>query len=155
MLYTRRSILKAISISALATPIAGCMTSQSGWFNPTSSIDAANLSPSAARVVAGDMVAKLSEHIGAGMGTIFLKADNSEFGIALESSLRGWGYAVAEVDQQPSGDTIIPLAYTIDSDAAQIFARLTTPTVELARTYQATPTGASPTSPVSVLTKTV
>lgn len=155
MLHTRRSILKAISISALATPIAGCMTSQSGWFNPTSSIDAANLSPSAASIVAGDMVAKLSEHVGAGTGTIALKADNSEFALALENSLRGWGYAVAEADQQPSGDTIIPLAYTIDSDAGQIFARLTTPTVELARTYQATPTGASPTSPVSVLTRTV
>ncbi|MGX1501027.1 hypothetical protein ACSSV1_006096 [Labrenzia sp. MBR-25] len=153
MLHTRRSILKAIGISALVTPMAGCMT-QSGWFNPTTSVDAANLSPSAASIVAGDMVAKLSEHVGAGTGTIFLKADNSQFGLALESSLRGWGYAVAEADQQPSGDTIIPLAYTVGSDAGQIFVRLTTPTVELARTYQATATGASPTSPVSVLTRT-
>jgi hypothetical protein len=153
MLHTRRSLLKAIGISALVTPMAGCMT-QSGWFNPTTSVDAANLLPSASSIIAGDMVAKLSEHVGAGTGTIFLKADKSEFGLALESSLRGWGYAVAEADQQPSGNTIIPLAYTVDSDAGQIFVRLTTPTVELARTYQATATGASPTSPVSVLTRT-
>jgi hypothetical protein len=153
MLHNRRSVLKAMGISALVTPMAGCMT-QSGWFNPTTSVDAANLSPSAASIVAGDMIAKLSEHVGVGTGTIFLKADNSQFGLALESSLRGWGYAVAEADQQPSGDTIIPLAYTVDSDAGQIFVRLTTPTVELARTYQATAAGASPTSPVSVLTRT-
>lgn len=70
MSHTRRSILKAIGISVLATPMAGCMTSESGWFNPTTSIDAANLSPSAASIVAGDMVAKLSEHVGAGTGTI-------------------------------------------------------------------------------------
>lgn len=154
MAHSRRSFLKAVSITALTIPMASCMTSQNGWFNPTVSVDAANLSPSAAGVVAGDMVAKLSEHVGAGTGTIYLKADNSQFGLALESSLRGWGYAVAETDQKPTDDAVIPLAYTIDSDAGQIFVRLTTPTVELARTYQATATGASPSSPVSVLTRT-
>lgn len=153
MLPIRRSFLKSIFIAALAAPAAGCMT-QRGWFNPTTSVDAANLSPAAASIVAGDMVAKLSEHIGMGTGTIFLESDNSEFGLAIESSLREWGYAVADADQKPTGDTIIPLAYTVGSDAGQIFVRITTPTVELARTYRATVEGAAPTSPVSVLTQT-
>lgn len=153
MLHSRRLFLKAFFIAALGAPTAGCMT-QRGWFNPTTSVDAANLSPAAASIVAGDMVAKLSEHVGMGTGTILLETDNSEFGLAIESSLRGWGYAVAEADQKPTGDTTIPLTYTVGSDAGQIFVRITTPIVELARTYQATVEGAAPTSPVSVLTRT-
>ncbi len=153
MHLTRRSILKMVGLGVASTPLAGCVTSNSGWFNPATSADAANLSPSAAGAIAGDIVPKLAENVGPGTGTIYLKADNSEFGLALESALRGWGYAVAAADQQPSGDSIIPLAYAVDQDGNEILVRITTPQVELSRTYIASAEGANPSSALAVLSR--
>jgi type IV secretion system protein TrbH len=153
MIVSRRSLLKGLAVFTAATPLAACSTTGDGWFNPQASVDAANLSPSAAGAVASDIVAKLAEKVGPGTGTILLNSDKSQFGVALDAALHNWGYAVAAADQKPSGDKIIPLAYTINSDGSQILVRITTPSVELSRTYTATAEGADPSSPVAILTR--
>ncbi len=107
----------------------------------------------AAAAVAGDMVSKLAEHVGPGTGTIVIKPDDSAFGLALEESLRGWGYAVAS-NQEASGDTMIPLAYVIDTFEGAVMTRISTPSVELTRSYAMSATGATPTSPLSVMQRT-
>ena len=74
-------------------------------------------------------------------------------GLALEESLRGWGYAVAS-NQEASGDTMIPLAYVIDTFEGAVMTRISTPSVELTRSYAMSATGATPTSPLSVMQRT-
>ncbi|WP_422018720.1 conjugal transfer protein TrbH [Roseibium sp.] len=153
MTLSRRLFLKALGNSALAGSLAGCKTTQTGWFNPATSMDAAELTTETATAIAEDMVAPLSQHLDVGTSTVALRLDPSEFGLALDKSLRGRGYAVIKADQEVVNGAAIPLAYTIQSDAAQIFVRITTPTVELSRTYQTTMTGAASLSPISILTR--
>lgn len=139
-----------LALVLLAGAMAACTTTGGGYFAPTVSADAANLSPAAASAVAGDMVAKLAEHVGPGTGTIVIKPDDSAFGLALEESLRGWGYAVAS-NQVAPGDNMIPLAYVIDTFEGAVMTRISTSSVELTRTYAMSATGATPTSPLSVM----
>ncbi|WP_395173017.1 conjugal transfer protein TrbH [Roseibium alexandrii] len=153
MKCSRRLFLKALGGSAVAASLSGCKTTQTGWFNPATSMDAAELSTETATAIAEDMVAPLSEHLDVGRSTIALRRDASEFGLALDKSLRASGYAVIEADQEVVAGKVVPLAYTIQSDTAQILVRITTPTVELSRSYQTTMTGAASLSPISILTR--
>ena len=139
---------RALSVALMAFSLAGCATTGGGYFTAASSTDAANLNPYAANAVAGDMVAQLAEHVGPGTGTIALKTDDSALSAALEEQLRGWGYAV---DPSATGEGAIPLAYTVSAFDGQVLTRISTPSVELARTYTMTELGASPSSPLSVL----
>ena len=141
---------RVLVLAFFAGATAACTTTSGGYFTPTMSADAADLSPAAAAAVAGDMVAKLAEHVGPGTGTIVFKPDDSAFGLALEESLRGWGYAVAS-NQEASGDNMIPVAYVIDTFEGAVMTRISTPSVELTRTYAMSATGATPTSPLSVM----
>ena len=88
--------------------------------------------------------------MGPGTGTVSLQPDKSAFALALEASLRDWGYAVA-VDQKTDGEAIIPVAYVIDTFEGSVLARLSTNTVDLGRAYSLTENGATPASPLSVL----
>ncbi|WP_420340689.1 conjugal transfer protein TrbH [Roseibium sp.] len=155
MALSRRLFLNALGSSALVAALAGCKTTQTGWFNPATSMDAAELSVETATAIAEDMVAPLCEHLDVGTTTIALRRDASEFGLALDKSLRDTGYAVIEADQDVVDGTVTPLAYTVQSDAAQILVRITTPTIELSRSYQATMTGAASLSPISILTRSI
>ena len=143
-----RTLARAVAIGVVSISLAGCATTGGGYFMAASSTDAANLNAYAANAVAGDMVAQLAEHVGPGTGTIALKSDNSAFSVALEEQLRGWGYAI---DPSATGQGAIPLAYTVDTFEGQVLTRISTPSVELARTYTMTELGASPSSPLSVL----
>ncbi|WP_404406895.1 conjugal transfer protein TrbH [Pelagibacterium halotolerans] len=147
------SVSRLLAIALLAGSAAACTTTGGGYFTPVASTDAADLTPVAASAVAGDMVARLAEHVGPGTGTIVLQPDESAFGFALQESLQGWGYAVA-IDQEVTGDNPIPLAYVIDTFEGSVMTRISTPTVELTRSYAMTASGASPTSPLSVLHRT-
>lgn len=144
-------IARALVVALVSFSIAGCMTTGGGYFSAAASSDAANLDALAANAVAGDMVAQLAEHIGPGTGTIALKSDGSAMSAALEEQLRGWGYAV---DPSASGQGAIPLAYTVSAYEGQVLARISTPSVELARSYSITELGAQPASPISVLRRT-
>lgn len=135
-------------LSLLGLSLAGCASFGSSRLVASSAPP--DLSGPAASAIAGDMVTKLAEQVGPGTGTIIMKPDGSPFGLALETSLKSWGYAVA-TDQKTGGDKTIPLAYVLESYDGQVLARLSTGSVELGRAYAATAAGASPTSPLSVM----
>jgi type IV secretion system protein TrbH len=143
-----RTLARAVAIGLVSVSLAGCTTTGGGYFVAASSMDAANLNAYAANAVASDMVTQLAEHVGPGTGTIALKSDNSAFSLALEEQLRGWGYAI---DPSATGQGAIPLAYTVDTFEGQVLTRISTPSVELARTYTIAELGAAPSSPLSVL----
>lgn len=145
MLETRRLTL---CIAFLATPLAACQVMNPD--GPVASSAPAEISGPAASAIAGDMVSRLAEHVGPGTGTILLKPDGSPFGAALEDSLKTWGYAVVS-NQDSKGEKLIALAYVIDSHEGQVLARLSTGSVDLGRAYTTTTTGATPTSPLSVM----
>jgi hypothetical protein len=145
-LHTIRSIAIA---SALALLLSGCQSL--GTDGLAASEAPAEISSPAASAIAGDMVSRLAEQIGPGTATVSLKKDNSPFGQALESALKGWGYAVV-IDQKTDGATrTVPLAYVLVPYEGQVLARLSTNSVELGRAYTVTQAGAQPASALSVM----
>jgi hypothetical protein len=142
------SMARIVPILALGLSLAGCANLGAGGLVASSAPP--DLSGPAASAIAGDMVTKFAEQIGPGSGTIILKPDGSPFGRALETSLKSWGYAVA-TDQKTEAKKTIPLAFVILSNDGQVLARLSTGGVELGRAYNATATGASPASPLSIM----
>lgn len=128
--------------------LAGCQTF--GGTGLVASSAYAELTPEAANAIAGDLVGRLAEHIGPGTSTIQLRPDGSAFGLALETSLKGWGYAVV-TDQTAESGNLVPLAYVVDPFEGSVLARISTSAMNLTRVYQVTATGATPTSPLSVM----
>lgn len=139
---------RAAALLLAAGLLAGCQTLGSGDLVASSA--PAELSVPVATAVAGDLVPRLAEQIGPGTATIVLKPDTSMFGSALETSLRTWGYAVT-TDQEAKDTGAIRLAYVLAPVDGQVFARLSTGSVEIGRIYTTTATGAVPASPVSVM----
>ena len=134
---------------ALALVLSGCQSV--GTAGLTASNAPAEISGPAASAIAGDMVSRLAEQIGPGSATVSLKQDSSPFGKALETALKGWGYAVV-TDQKTDGATrTVPLAYVVTPFDGQILARLSTNSVELGRAYTVTAVGAQPASVLSVM----
>lgn len=129
--------------------ISGCQSLGPGGL--VASNAPADISGAAATSIATDMVSRLAEHVGPGTGTIALKQDGSPFGQAMESALKGWGYAVVTDQKTDGGATLIPLAYVVETFEGQVLARLSTKGVELGRAYSITAQGASPVSPLSVM----
>lgn len=142
------SILRTIVVVTCLAVLAGCQTMTGAGL--TISEVTAELTPESAGAISEDMVAKLAEQIGPGSTTIALRSDGSVFGVALEASLRGWGYAVV-TDQETGGAITQPLAYVADPFEGGVLVRLSTPKVELTRMYTVTIDGAMPASPLSVM----
>lgn len=143
------SLTRIATVAVICAGISACQTAGEGGL--VASADKADLSSTAANAIAGDMVSKLAEVVGPGTGTVVLKSDGSPFGVALGSSLRGWGYAVATPDQKTDGGKLIHLAYVVDNFEGNVLARLSTSTVDLGRAYAVTSTGAAPSSPLSIM----
>lgn len=141
-------IARVAALLLLALSLVACQTLGSARLI-TSSVTA-ELAPEAATGIAGDMVGRLAEQVGPGSTTIQLRTDGSVFGQALETALRGGGYAVI-TDQKADGANAISLAYVIDSFEGSVLARLSAPSLDLTRMYQLGATGATPTSPLSIL----
>ncbi|MDR6955676.1 hypothetical protein J2X65_005059 [Ancylobacter sp. 3268] len=135
--------------AVLALVLAGCQTAGRGTL--IASDAPADVSGPAASAIAGEMVSRLAEQVGPGTATIALKQDGSPFGEALETALKGWGYAVVTDQKTEGGTSIVPLAYMIVPFEGQVLARLSTADVELGRAYSVTAAGATPASPVSVM----
>ncbi|GLS34923.1 conjugal transfer protein TrbH [Mesorhizobium tianshanense] len=147
MLLSRSFAVRA-GLVAIAITLVGCQT-----FDRTELVAShapTELPPAAASAIAGDMVSRFTEHVGPGSTTIHLAPDSSAFGQALETSLKGWGYAVV-TDQTADGKATVSLAYVVENYEGSVLARLSTKTFDLGRVYQLTPTGASPSSPISLL----
>jgi hypothetical protein len=98
------------------------------------------------------LASRLAEQIGhAGTTTIKMDKSTSEYALALEAALKGWGYTV--ITDQKAGKDVEPveLGYSIDGLDGQVLARLSTPSIALGRAYTTTLAGATPASPLSIM----
>lgn len=142
------NLVRLILLIGFATTLAACQTL--GGAGLVQSTATAQLSPEAASTIAGDMVGRLAEQVGPGSTTISLTPDGSVFGQALETSLRGWGYAVA-INQATEGQAMVALAYVVDEFEGSILVRLSTHALDLTRMYRPGVEGATPISPLSIM----
>jgi len=148
-IFLRRPIHSLGLAVLLALLLSGCQSLGPGGL--VASNAPAEISGAAATSIATDMVSRLAEHVGPGTGTIALKQDGSPFGQAMESALKGWGYAVVTDQKTDAGATLIQLAYVVEPFEGQTLVRLSTKGVELGRAYSVTAQGASPVSPLSMM----
>ncbi|MGR9060768.1 conjugal transfer protein TrbH (plasmid) [Rhizobium leguminosarum] len=131
----------------LVLVLSGCTTATDGLTDNSASRE---LSSPAASAIAGDLVSRLAEQVGPGTNTIKLNEDASPFGQAMEAALKGWGYAVSTDQKIDEKKRPLEFAYAVDDFEGQALVRISAGSIELARAYATSATGASPASPVSV-----
>lgn len=138
----------------VSVAVAGC-SSATGYFNPTSSsVGSVELSAPAAQAIAADMATQFAESSGQGRGAVLVKGEGSALAPALDTALRGWGFSpVADAAKESGGGSVTPIAYAVASADNLVLVRITTPWVELTRSYQVSDKGATPVSPVSRMTR--
>ncbi|ULJ74523.1 conjugal transfer protein TrbH [Rhizobium gallicum] len=140
---------KLLMFFAAAALLSGCQTADDAL--TTSSTPVAITGPTAT-AIAGDMASRLAEQTGpAGTTTIKMDKDASEFAVALEVALKGWGYSVVTDGKVANDVKPVELAYAIDGFEGKVLARLSTPSVALGRAYTPTAAGATPASPLSIM----
>ncbi len=144
----RKTLARLIVVACFVLPIAACQTF--GTEGLIASSAPTEFSSVTADTIARDLAGKLVDHIGPGTGTIVLASTDTAFASALEAALRTKGYAVAREGAAGEGASI-PLAYVVDRGDGEILVRLSTNALDLTRTYRETPTGAVPSSPVSIM----
>ncbi|MBD9445055.1 MULTISPECIES: conjugal transfer protein TrbH [unclassified Rhizobium] len=131
--------------------LAGCQTATDGL---STSAAPADVSGPAAGAIAGDMAARFAEQAGSTTPPIKLHKDTSEFAVALEAALKGWGFAMVTDDKSANAKDVskpVELAYSILAADGQVLARLSTDTMELGRAYSVTNGVATPASPLSLM----
>lgn len=129
--------------------LTGCQTGEEALItNSTPN----TVTGSAASAIAGDLASRFAEQIGSpATTTIKLDKGETEYAIALEKAFKGWGYTVTSESKTTKNERPLEVAYSIDAFDGEILARLTTPSIALARTYTQTADGATPASPLSVM----
>lgn len=138
---------RLLSIILMAALLAGCQST-----DETLSINSTPVAVTgpAASAIAGDMASQLAEQmVPPGTTTIKMEKDRSDFAVALEAALRGWGYKVITDEKLAKDVKPVELAYSLDGVDGQVLARVWTPSVALSRVYTATASGATPASPLS------
>ncbi|ARS66162.1 conjugal transfer protein TrbH [Sinorhizobium meliloti] len=134
-----------------ALSLAGCQTATDGLSSSTAPAD---ISGPAAGAIAGDMAGRFAEQAGSTATPIKLHRDTSEFAVALEAALKGWGFAVVTDEKSANAKDApkpVELAYSILTADGQVLARLSTDTMELGRAYSVTDGVATPASPISLM----
>jgi hypothetical protein len=131
---------------AVALVLTGCQTADDGL--TTSATPA--MSSSTVSAIAGDLASRLAEQVPPATNPVRLKSDQSEFAIALEAALKGWGYRV-DTNPTPKDNKAVELAYSIQGDEGQLLAQVSTPSIALGRAYVASAGGATPASALSIM----
>ncbi|MGO4440983.1 conjugal transfer protein TrbH [Rhizobium sp. RAF56] len=135
----------------LALSLAGCQTATDAL---STSAAPADVTGRAAGAIAGDMAGRFAEQAGSTTAPIKLHKDTSEFSVALEAALKGWGFAIVSDDKSASvkdAPKPVELAYSIAAVDGQVLARLSTDTMELGRAYSVSNGVATPASPLSLM----
>lgn len=136
-------------LTLMAALVSGCQSTDEAI--TTSSTPVAITGP-AAGAVAGDTASRLAEQIGpASTTSIKMENDQSEYAIALEAALKGWGYTVITDGKVAKDQKPVEISYALDHFDGQLLAHIETPSVALGRTYAVTAAGATPSSPLSVM----
>ena len=143
--------LHPLILIAIALGLSGCQTATDGL---STSAAPADVNGPAAGAIAGDMAGRFAEQAGSTAMPIKLKKDTSEFSVALEAALKGWGFAIV-TDDKSTGEKDaakpVELAYSIAAVDGQVLARLSTDTMELGRAYSVNNGVATPASPLSLM----
>jgi hypothetical protein len=79
-----------------------------------------------------------------------MTAEPGDYAVALETSLRGWGYTVISGEKQGDADAV-HLHYHLQDTDGLVLAQLSTPAITLGRSYTISAAGAVPASPLSVM----
>ncbi|WP_028749768.1 conjugal transfer protein TrbH [Rhizobium mesoamericanum] len=141
-----RKLLPFFLVGAL---LSGCQTADDALITNSNPI---TFNGPAAAAIAGDMASRFAEQIGSSHATtIKMDKDNSEYAVALEAALKGWGYTVITDGKIANDQKPVELAWSIDRFDGQLVARLATPFVALGRSYALTSAGAEPAGPLSVM----
>lgn len=142
--------MRALLVSILTIAVlAGCQTADEAI---TTNSDPTAVTGPAASAIAGEMVSRFAEQIGApATTTIKLDKSKTEYALALEAAFKEWGYTVVSQDVAAKNARSVELTYSIDHFDGQILARLTAPSIALARAYTQTANGATPASPLSIM----
>lgn len=141
-----KKTIAAIIITAI---LSGCQTADDTLTTSSTPIAVTGTTASA---IAGDMASRLAEQVGrAGITTLKMDKDTSEYAAALEAALKGWGYTVISDWKVGKEQKPVEVAWSIDSFDGQVLARISTPAIALGRAYTATSAGATPASPLSIM----
>ncbi|MFK0332683.1 conjugal transfer protein TrbH [Rhizobium sp. NPDC090275] len=137
--------------TVIALGLTGCQTATDGL---STNAAPAEITGPAAGAIAGDMAGRFAEQAGSTTTPIKLHKDTSEFSVALEAALKGWGFAIV-TDGKGAGakDSTKPveLAYSIAAVDGQVLARLSTDAMSLGRAYSVSNGVATPASPLSLM----
>lgn len=134
--------------------VSGCQTAAPGSDASSAPVE---ISGPAASAIAGDMAARFAEQAGGTKTPLKLQPDASEYSIALESALKGWGYTVVREGAGPdsaNAKAAKPTALSFGLSAAngQVLALISTDTFAMGRAYSVTNGTAAPSSPLSLMT---
>jgi hypothetical protein len=127
--------------------VSGCQTADDGL--AVSSTPVA-ISSAAASAIAGDLASRLAEQVPPATTKVRMEADKSDFAMALEAAMKGWGYTILP-DAGPKDGKSIKLGYSLQGIDGQLLAQVSTPAIALGRAYTASSTGAVPASPLSIM----
>ena len=140
---------KIISILLLPVTLTGCMT-QEGAF--ASARQPVLLTEPASAAIAGDMAGRLADQMEAPDTVTLLVDDGSaDHATAIETALRGYGFAVVADVSGPKDPAPLVVSYALERSDDLVLARLSTPSLTLARAYSTNATGAKPESPLSIM----
>ncbi|THV19875.1 conjugal transfer protein TrbH [Peteryoungia ipomoeae] len=134
--------------------VSGCQTGAPGSDASSAPVE---ISGPAASAIAGDMAARFAEQAGAAKTALKLQADASEYSIALESALKGWGYTVVREGAGPDTENAkatkpTALSYGLSAAEGQVLARISTDAFAMGRAYSVNNGTAAPSSPLSLTT---
>jgi type IV secretion system protein TrbH len=128
----------------------GCQTAD----GLSQSAASTEITGSAASAIAGDIAGRYAEQAGSPGAPIKMHRDTSDFAIALESALKGWGYTVIDGKNEASKqgpDKPVELAYSIIVADGHVLTRLSTDALELGRAYSVVNGVAKPDSPLALM----
>lgn len=138
----------------LCLNLSGCQTGAPGSDANSAPVE---ISGPAASAIAGDMAARFAEQAGATKTPLKLQAEASEYSIALESALKGWGYTIVREGAGPDTGNAkaakpTAVSYGLSAADGQVLARISTDTFAMGRAYSVTNGTAAPSSPLSLMT---
>ncbi len=129
--------------------LSGCQTADDLSADNSSRIAVTGPTASA---IAGDMASRFAEQVRpAGATVLKMEKETSEYALAFEAALKGWGYTIVVDDKDGKDQKPVEVAWSIDSFDGWILARVSTPMIVLGRAYNATSAGATPVSPLSIM----
>lgn len=108
------------------------------------------LSSQAAGMIAGDLTGRLAEQMTPTSVMLNPRTDGDELAKAMDSALKGWGFTPVSDPNGAAAKTVV-ITYSADLLDGQVLARLSAPTLSLARAYSVSANGAVPASPVSIM----